>query len=459
MTETLFIRLGSMPHDIIHWLIWSNVKSENNEDNIIASGQLSGANDLSSLSEKSTQRKVIALVSSCDVALKSLFVPGKSQKAMQLAAPYMLEDDLAQDVEQLFFAYGKKNADPKSSNNCFIAAVEHQQIQTWQRWLQDAGISCKTMIPDVLAMPYIVKPLDENNAVDFNESWSAINLGEQVILRQGPWQGMVVDQQIWPIIYQQLNQIGINEGSEDSKNAQRDILIHAFSTLPTGQVTEIISEHYADKDNVTVKAMPEELPLALFAQQIAVNAHQGFNLLQGKYKLKEQKSPILKSWFWAAAIASLAVVLNIGIKAAELMQLNAQQQAIEANIIASYKKAFPASKRVRVSTVKSQLKRKMAELGSTSSDAGFLAMLAKLEPAFSQVSALKPESIKFDSKRQEIRLQAIAKDYQAFDQFKNSLEKVNLTVKQGAQNNQGDVISGSFSITDKGSSNTKGARS
>jgi general secretion pathway protein L len=308
-------------------------------------------------------------------------------------------------------------------------------------------------------MPYIVKPLDENNAVDFNESWSAINLGEQIILRQGPWQGMVVDQHIWPVIYQQFNQSGISEESEGSTNPQQNILIYAYSTLSTEQVNEITSEHDADKDNVTVKAMSEELPLALFAQQIAVNAHQDFNLLQGKYKLKEQKSPILKSWFWAAAIATLAVVLNTGIKGAELMQLNAQQKTVETNIIASYKKAFPASKRVRVSTVKSQLKRKMAELGSTSTDAGFLAMLAKLEPAFSQVSALKPESIKFDSKRKEIRLQAIAKDYQAFDQFKNSLEKVNLTVKQGAQNNQGDVISGSFSITDKGRSNTKGARS
>ena len=59
---------------------------------------------------------------------------------------------------------------------------------------------------------------------------------------------------------------------------------------------------------------------------------------------------------------------------------------------------------------------------------------------------LKPESLKFDGKRQELRLQAVANDYQHFDRFKNALNAANLTVQQGAQNNQGEQIT--FSIAD-----------
>ena len=79
-------------------------------------------------------------------------------------------------------------------------------------------------------------------------------------------------------------------------------------------------------------------------------------------------------------------------------------------------------------------------------------MLSQVQPAFAKVPELKPESLKFDSKRQELRLQAIANDYQHFERFKAALNGANLTVKQGAQNNQGEQVTGSFSIVSKQSS-------
>jgi general secretion pathway protein L len=59
--------------------------------------------------------------------------------------------------------------------------------------------------------------------------------------------------------------------------------------------------------------------------------------------------------------------------------------------------------------------------------------------------------LKFDGKRQEVRMQTIAKDYQYFEKLKVAFEKAGLAVNLGAQNNQGDQISGSFSITDTSS--------
>jgi len=60
--------------------------------------------------------------------------------------------------------------------------------------------------------------------------------------------------------------------------------------------------------------------------------------------------------------------------------------------------------------------------------------------------------LKFDGKRQELRLQAVADDYQHFERFQSALNAASLTVKQGAQNNQGEKVTGSFSISDKQSS-------
>jgi len=419
MAETLFIRLGSKTSDAISWLIFSA-----NEQEVIASGELDNAEQLTLLTAKADQRQVTVFVPSCDIALKRLTVPGKSQRAIRMAAPYMLEDDLAQDVEQLFFAYANLPQDAQG-HNCFVAAVERNQVKQWLLWLADAEIDCKVMIPDVLAMPVV-----EN-------AWSAIMLShrnnEQIILRQDKWQGFTVDSATWQVITKQWAQQKPKTETQENEYST----IQTYSSLP---FTDVLNEVF------TVEAMPEELPLVLLAQH---SKNQTFNLLQGEFQIKEMRSNITTHWLWAAGFALFALLLNVGYKGAQLVQLQNQQQAIEQQIVSTYKRSFPKSKRVRVSTIKSQLNQKLAKLGGLSDQQGFLTMLSKVQPAFAKVPQLKPESLKFDGKRQELRLQAIANDYQHFDLFKNALEQENLQVKQGAQNNQGEQVSGSFSISYK----------
>lgn len=416
MAETLYIRLGSQKQDKVHWLIYAS-----GEQTIIASGELSDAQQLSVLTDKAQQRQVTVFVPGCDVTLKSLKVPGKSQRSIRQAAPYMLEDGLAQDVDQLFFAYANIKHD-QHDNNCFVAVVEKAQLIQWQTWLEDAAIDCQLMLPDMLAMPVA------------ESASSAIVLDQQLILRQSQWQGMTLDLSSWPVICQSLS--ASNAAPESADSPTPALNIQAYSCLPESA--------YADKLNLT--AMPEVLPLALLAEH---GENQKFNLLQGQFKKKQQTSPVLVNWSWAAGLLLFALLMNMALKGTELIRLNAQQAAIEQQIVKLYKSAFPDKKRVRINLIKSQLKQELSRLGSGSQGAGFLTMLAKLQPAFASVPALKPEGLKFDAKRRELRLQAVASDYQHFEQFKAALEKSNLTVSQGAQNNQDGQVSGSFSIKGK----------
>ena len=406
MGETLFIRLGSQVDNKIHWLIKTNGHEE-----IIASGELPNAKQLTQLTEKSAAREVVVFVPACDVAIKSLTVPGSSQRAIRLAAPYMLEDELAQDVEQLFFAFSEQKTN-EQGNNCFLAAVERKQLSQWQQWLADAEIFCKVMVPDALALPLI------------DDHVTAVMLDEQILMRLGSWHLMSFEENAWPIISAQITQ---NEA--DTKTIQS---YSALGNIP---------------NELPIEFLPEELPLAILANNVSTK----FNLLQGEFQVKEKRSATLTNWLWVAGVAGLALVLNFALKGVELYQLSNQQATIEEEIVASYKKAFPATKRVKVSTIRSQLKRKLAEVGNSGESAGFLPLLVNLEPALASVPEIKPQTLKFDGKRKEVRMQATAKDYQYFEKLKVALEKAGLSVNLGAQNNQGDEISGSFSITDKSS--------
>ena len=427
MTETLFIRLGSQAQDTIHWLILANATSSNSE--IIASGELSNAQQLNQLTEKAQQRLVNIIVPSCDVLLKKLTVPSKSSRAMRLATPYMLEDELAQDVEQLFFAYNEQ-ANDSDGHNCFTAVVSHSQVELWLTWLTEAGIETNSLLPEVLAMP-----ISDNK-------WSAIALGnnqeQQVIVRQSAWQGFTVDLATWQLQCMALSVIKEASKKEDSSDDDSD--------EDSSQVIENYSP-LSNSADLRLNPMPEELPMALLARHY----HQSkFNLLQGQYKVKDVRSNHSNQWLSVASVALFAILLNLSFKGVQLWQVTAQQQSVEEQVISTYKRAFPETKRVRISTVKSQLNQKLIALGATDDSEGFLALLVRVQPAFLQVPALKPDTLKFDGKRQKLRLQANANNYQTFEQFKNILEQQNLTVKQGAQNTQGDVVTGSFTIGNRG---------
>lgn len=435
MIETLFIRLGSQANDTIYWLVVNEASGK--EQEIIASGELQDAKQLNELTSKAESRKVKVLVPGSDVLLKSLNIPAKSDHARRQAAPYMLEDSFAEDVEQLFFAYADLGKDIQG-NNCFMAIVSHSQMEQWLSWLSEANITTSFILPDVLAIPHT------------EDGWSAIALGngnqQQVIARQHLWQGFTLDLATWELQCQAFANQSLGDDVADDENENHlGVHLEAYSPLAYSEL-------------FSVQQMPEELPLALMARNYSKKLNR-FNLLQGKYKIKEERSKAKRQWLWVAGVALFALVLNLGQKSAQLLQLNTEMDNVQQSIITQYKKVFPNTKRVRVSTIKSQLNRELALMGGGSDQAGFLTMLAKLQPIFAKVPGLKPESLKFESKRQELRIQAVAKDYQAFETFSNALATTNFTVKQGSQSNQGDQVSGSFSITNNVKKSTTKKRS
>ena len=121
--EQLIVRLGSDAQAPVSWLVWSTTESE-----VIASGVLPDADALDSLSERAGQRPIIALVPSSDVVLKWVTLPPRAGRKIIAAIPFMLEDELSEDIAELFFAMGPKRRDAQA-----VAVVRHDKMQTWRQ--------------------------------------------------------------------------------------------------------------------------------------------------------------------------------------------------------------------------------------------------------------------------------------------------------------------------------------
>ena len=394
--EQLVVRLGSNTSDPIHWIVWSNQQNE-----IIASGELPDAQELSSLAERAGQRPVTVLVPASDTLLKWVTLPAKAGRKAMTVIPYILEDEISSDIALQFFALG-----PKKGNEQAVAVVARDKLQGWLEVINQAGLNCDKIIPDVLALPVA------------SEGWSILELGSQVLIRQDQWEGLL---------------------------GEKEWLVQAINHHAKQQTNPLIIDNYSDTEltgltHVEVKEQALEIPMKVLATG-AINAR--FNLLQGDFKPKNQSTNDWKKWRLVASLAGIVLLTSLVDKVFEQQQLNAQRTELRTQINAEFKRAFPGAPKAR--DIKKVMQTKIAALEKGGGGSSVLTMLGQLTPAFAE-SQVKPQTIKFDASRTELRMQAIASNFESLEQFKKLAEAQGFAVQQGAINNKDSQVIGTLTI-------------
>ncbi len=394
--EQLIVRLGSREDDPVHWLVWSD-----SEDEIIVSGELPDVSQLQTLSERAGQRSVIALAPTSDILLTWVELPPRAGRKVLNAVPYMLEDGLATDIESQFFAFGDK-----VGNQQAVAVVSRDQMAQWKSWLDDAGLYCDTLLPDVLAVPH--NP----------QGWTLLTLGEQLLLREDSWRGM---------------------------QGEASWLVPTLSHYASHQHEPITLVSYADitlpeLDNVTVTQPPPELPIQVLAKEALACR---FNLFQGDYKVKRSSNKAWHQWRLAAVLAVIAFGASLVDKGLTLYQLQQQNDQLRAQIDDTVKQGFPNIGPYR--DVKRKLQSELARLEQSGGSASMLVMLEQLTGPFAATD-VRPQTLRFDAARTEIRMQAVGKSFEALEQFRRQAESIGFVVEQGAINNRDDGVIGTVSI-------------
>ena len=399
--EQLVVRLGANPEEVIHWIVWSSQQNE-----IIASGELPDASQLATLSERAGRRPICALVPTSDILLKWVELPAKAGRKALAAIPFILEEEISGDISQQFFALG-----PKDGNNQAVAIVNIEKLQSWLNIIEVAGLDCEQLIPDVLALP-----LADKNA------WSILELGQQMLVRKDAWAGLQGERD-W--LVQAINHLA----RQYAKENEQALLVNDYSGTDLANI-----------ENLDVSVMPLELPMKVLAQGAA---SAKFNLLQGKYKVNKKVAGEWKKWRLAAVLAVIALFTSLIDKNIEQSQLNQQLATLKARVSSEYKRAFPNAGAYR--DLRSTMERQMKALEQGGGGASILIMLSQLRPAFAE-SNIKPQTLRFDSSRAELRIQAVASNFGALDKFKRQAEAQGFTVEQGSINQKDNQVIGTLSI-------------
>lgn len=394
MSEQLLIRVGSLPDEPIWWLVFAA------DGEVIASGMLQGSHELSALAQRiGNQRPVVLLLPASEVTLKELPLPAKPNRQLLQALPFMLEEEQAEDIEQLLVVPARVYQQDEQYIQQ-LAVLRRQLLQQWLDCLTAAGFTPVQALPDALLLPDLTQPV-------------AMQLGSQWLLKTAPWHIACVDENWWPD-YLQL--------------AALPEVLH-YSPWP-----ESLSQQ-------PHQAAPAELPLALLAQQLAP---QRFNLLQGEFAPKRPANKYWQQWKLSAGLAAACVglyLLQLGVAGWQFSQQAAADRLAAQQL---YKQQFPQE---RIVNLRKQVERKLA--ASTGSGQGLLVLLNGIEPALGGNEPVRLNNLKFEGRKAELRFLATASSFQRFEQLKADLQQRGFQVEQGALNQIDGKVQGTLTVRGK----------
>jgi type II secretion system protein L len=140
MSTTLLLRLPAHGQDETEWL------------SVDESGMPLGARQrgpLAAAAAASSGATVVALAPAAQILLASPELPPGGGAKLLRAVPFALEEYLTEDIDQLHFSVGRRDANATTP----VAVVSREAMQTWSAMLEAAGIEASAVYADMSLLP------------------------------------------------------------------------------------------------------------------------------------------------------------------------------------------------------------------------------------------------------------------------------------------------------------------
>jgi general secretion pathway protein L len=293
--------------------------------------------------------------------------------------PYALEEQLADDIDDLHFAIGKRSSD---SSRTPVAVVTRALMDQWLSTLKENGLDPELMYADSDLLPH-------------NPGQSVALLEEDVIVVRPP-AGTPVTLPA-DALYEALEMA--QAGSTESGGAGRGLILYTGAAewqRHSAQV-EALRERF---DGIKIQLLASG-PLALFAQQLP--SATSTNLLQGAYAPTTSRAVGLRAWRVAAILLVSLVGLHVAGKAAELTLLKRNEHKLDVSIREAFQTALPGEASTPDARKVMERRLAVARAGSTG---GLLPALAALVQARGAAPGAVVKSLNFHDGAMDLQIDA-----------------------------------------------------
>ncbi|HWM67778.1 MAG TPA: type II secretion system protein GspL [Steroidobacteraceae bacterium] len=386
MADWLLIRLPRTPQQPATWL---TVDPRGNPSGPPQSGPLSLA------APRGVGRRICVLVPGTDVLLTEPEVPMKAGTKLHQVVPFALEEQLADDIDDLHFAIGKRAAD---SAKMPVAVVRRSLMDEWLTALRSNGLDPESMYTESDLLP--------------QNPGQAIALMEEDVVVVRPPSGSPVTLPVEAL--GEALEIAQQGTGDQAATGGRGLILYtgAAEWHQHSAKIEALRERF---DGIKIQLLSAG-PLALFGQQLPTASP--INLLQGSYAPTKASTVGWQSWKIAAILLVCLIGLHVAGKAAELTALKRSEHTLDASIGDTFRQAMPGE--TNSTNARQRMEQRLAAAQNAGGPGGLLPALQALVDARAAAPGAKLKAMSY--RQGTVDMKISAKDATSLDHLSQSLK-------------------------------------
>jgi general secretion pathway protein L len=384
--ESLIIHLrdGASPR----WMVC-------NPDGHVVVNAVSG--ELAQATAMATGRKVVLILPAGDALVTESEAPAKSAAKLTQVIPYALEERVADEIENLHFALGVRDA---ATGRVPVVVIERERIDARLAEARAAGLNPSEVYSEASLLPAMPGQL------------IALLDGDSLVLRSADSPPLV------------MPALSIHDAFEIAlaslpaplpglEAAAPGLLIYAGHE--EWQAHEKTVDAWRDRfTGVKVQLLPNG-PLNLLAPAAA--AGEAVNILQGALAVSSPLETGWRAWRVAAVLAGVLLCLHLGSRFFELHRLNKAEAALNTSIDEAFRVAMPGTQ--NTTDARRRVARRLDELRS-GGGGNLLPALAALAAARNAAPSTTIEGLNY--REGVLDLRVIAPDAASLDAIGQQLK-------------------------------------
>lgn len=318
-------------------------------------------------------RRVVALVPSLQVYRTRVEVPVKGPAKILQALPFALEDQLADELDELHFAAGARDEGGKVD----VAAVRRATLDDWCQRLAVLGLAPAAIYAD------------SDGLADVPATATLLLEADQMILRTVEGDPLVAEPDDAPV----LLGLWLDQRVAGREEPPPPANLQVFAGTADARLLDSIESLRARLQSLEIRQL---VGGALPRLAAGVTARPGVNLLQGSYAPRRSLAGVWPRWRLAATLAAVAVAGSIAVAALDAWRLQREADALAGTLAAAVRYTFPdAGDGV---DPRALLDSRLAQLGAgagTPAGEEFLPTLRVLAEAIAQAGDARLESLSY----------------------------------------------------------------
>ncbi|MEE4245257.1 MAG: type II secretion system protein GspL [Kangiellaceae bacterium] len=414
MRDRLFIKIPDQQHHNITWAVWSNEQQQ-----WLDNGELLAV-DLNSLAAQSTSCETIVIVPATVVIEKKVVTPAKQLKQIQKVVPYSLEEQLADTVDQLHFAYGKRS----KQGEIYVEVVKQAQMEQWLEWFEQAELTVDSVVNELSLL---------HHSHDATEVYL---FDEAALVREIDGTTWCCQRSLLTTLWQRRS---IQQDVSDSEDSDLD-------SSPMVRISYVgeLDSYWSSQSNV----ITQPLTASELLKQLANNyQRKTINLLQGAYVVNKESQFSWQKFKLPIYAATASIVIFLVMQGVNYFTLSKENDVLQKQAEQLFTKVF--SRRPRGSNILGQVKRLLRKSSGSNSQQEFISMMTLFSNQLPSADKIIPTSITYDNRKNELRVDILAEDYSSLSSFQDALKQPGFDVEMKQGSSQGDKKSSRVIIRTK----------